>query len=122
RRPPRRRGGRAVWRDLARSGLDLTLVHPRLHADRPVRRLRRGATELDISAEGVQGYTALALPLAPAHLGATQAARDRDANALRAGLHRPLHGLLQHFSEGHAPLELLRHVLRDEGRIGLRLA
>src|SRR5256712_1086321 len=122
RRTLHRCGGRARLRDLARGGLDLTLVDPRLHADRAVGRLRRGATELNISAERVQGYAPLPLPLAAAHLSAAEATRDRDANALRAGLHRPLHGLLQHFSEGHAPLELLRHVLRDEVRIELRIA
>src|SRR5438309_4193918 len=118
----RRGGGRARLRDLPRGGLDLALVDPRLHADRAVRRLRGGTSELDIAAERVQRDAPLALPLASAHLGASEATGDRDANALRARLHRALHGLLQDLAEGHAPLELLRDVLGDEVGVELRVA
>src|SRR5207247_8959246 len=117
-----RRGRRARLRDLARGALDLALVDPRLHSDRAVRRLRGRTPELDVAAKRVQRNAPLALPLAPAHLGATEASGDGDAYAFRARLHRALHGLLQDFTEGHAPLELLRYVLGDEVRVALRVA
>src|SRR4029453_4440982 len=63
----------------------------------------------------------LALPLAAAHLRATEAAGDGDAHALRARLHRTQDGLLQDLAERNAALELLRDVLRDEDRVELRV-
>src|SRR5688572_970789 len=111
-----------VLRDLARRGLDVALVDPGLHADRAERRLGDRAAELDVRAQRVQRDAAFALPLAAAHLGATQAAGDGDAHALRARLHRAEDGLLQHLAERHATLELLRDVLSYEHRVELGVA
>src|SRR4029079_117658 len=102
--------------------LDVAAVDPGLHADRAERRLRDRAAELDVRPERVQRDAALALPLTPGHLRAAEAAGDRDADALRAGLHRPGDRLLQHLAERDAPLELLGHVLGDEVRVELRVA
>src|SRR4029077_14167615 len=109
-----RRGGRGVLRDLARRGLDVAAVDPGLHADRAVRRLRDRAAELDVRPERVKRDAAFALPLTPGHLGAAEAAGDRDADALGTGLHRPRARLLQHLAERHPTLELLGDVLGDE--------
>src|SRR4029077_14396598 len=117
-----RRGGRSVLRHLTRRGLDVAAVDPGLHADRAVRRLRDRAAELDVRAERVQRDAAFALPLTPGHLGATEAAGDRDADALRAGLHRPRDRLLQHPAERHATLQPPGDVLGDEAGVELRVA
>src|SRR4029453_13076239 len=64
----------------------------------------------------------LAIPFAPAHLGAAEAARDGDPDALRAGLHRALDRLLHRLLEGDAAGELLGDVHRHEVGVELRLA
>src|SRR5207247_1454642 len=102
--------------------LDVALVDPGLHADRAERRLGGRATELDVGAQRMEGHATLTLPLAPAHLSATEASGHRDAHALSPRLHRALHGLLQHLAERDAALELLRDVLGDEVGIELGLA
>src|SRR6185369_5177765 len=62
-----------------------------------------------------------AVPFAAAHLGAAEAARDHDLDALRAGLHRALDGLLHRLLEGDAAGQLLADVGRDEVGVELRL-
>src|SRR5207245_7846530 len=105
-----RRGRRARLRDLARGGLDLALVDPRLHSDRAVRRLRGRTPELDVAAKRVQRNAPLALPLAPAHLGATDGSGDSDAYGFRARLTRSVRRLRPTRTAGHAPPAQLRAV------------
>src|SRR5207237_10790847 len=65
---------------------------------------------------------ALAIPLAPRHLGAAETARDLDPDALGAGLHRALDRLLHRLAEGDPPAQLLGDAHGNEVRVQLRLA
>src|SRR5262245_58105309 len=116
-----RRLGAAPRRALARRK-NLTLEDPALHADLAVRGHRLGEAVLDVGAERVQRHAALAVPLVARHLGAAEAARRGDADALGTELHRRLNRLLHGATEGDATLELRRDVLGDELRVGLGLA
>src|SRR5205814_578329 len=64
----------------------------------------------------------LAAPFHARDLGAAQAARAVDADALGAQAHRRLHGALHGAAEGDAAFELLGDVLGDQGGVDLGLA
>src|SRR5437870_11540804 len=112
-------GGRCDRGRLARR-LDVAAVDPDLHADAAVGRVGVDLAVADVGAERAEGDPALAVPLAATHLGAAEAARDHDLDALRAGLHRALDGLLHRLLERDAPAQLLAGVGRDEVRVELR--
>src|SRR5262245_12556488 len=76
----------------------------------------------DVRTQRAQRDAAFLVPLATAHLGAAEAARDGDLDALRTGLHRALDRLLHRLLEGDAPAELARDVHRDQVRVELGLA
>ena len=95
---------------------------PAFDADRSVGGLGFGESVLDVGAQGVQRNPTFAVPLATAHLGAAEATRRGDADALATELHRRLDGLLHGAAEGDATLKLSRDVLGDELGVGLCLA
>src|SRR5690606_34648210 len=98
---------------------DLTLEDPDLDADGAVRRLRRAGGVVDVGARLVGRPPPLAVRLGPRDLGAAQAARYADLDALRAharcALHRPLHGA----AERDSLLQLPRDVVADQLRRNL---
>src|ERR1041385_8463715 len=101
---------------------DVAAVDPDLHADAPVGRVGVDLAVADVGSKRGERDPTLAVPFAPAHLGAAEAARDHDLHALRAGLHRALDRLLHRLLEGDAARQLLADVGRDEVRVELRLA
>src|SRR5688572_9097831 len=115
-------GPRSVRGGGARDGRLRHLEHfavedPHLDAARAVGRVRRGAREIDVGAQGVQGDAAVAVRLVARHLRAAEAAGARHAHALRARAHRRGERLLHGAAERDALLELLRDVLGDELRV-----
>src|SRR6185312_12551676 len=60
---------------------DLTLEDPHLHADLAVSGGSLGEAVIDVSAQGMQGYAALAVLLAARDLGAVQTARHAHLDA-----------------------------------------
>src|SRR6185436_17705289 len=62
----------------------------------------------------VQGHAALAVELRARHLGAVEATRALDPDALGTRAHRGLHRLAHRAAELHAARELLGHALGDE--------
>ncbi len=67
----------------------------------------------------MQGHAALAVELRAAHLGAAEAARHLDADALGAGALRALQALAHRAAERHTTRELLGDALGDQLRLGL---
>src|SRR5690242_2875592 len=100
----------------------LALEHQHLHADRAVGGLRFREAVLDVGAQRMQRHAAFAVPLGARDLGAVQAARARDLDALRAQAHGVLHGALHGAAEHHALLELAGDRIGDELRVELGLA
>jgi hypothetical protein len=96
------------------------VVHPDLHADLAERGAALGLTEVDPRAERVQRHAALAVPLAPRHLGAAQAAAALHADAERAGAHRGLDGPAHRAAERDPARKLLGDALREQRRVRLR--
>ncbi len=76
----------------------------------------------DVGAQRAERDAAFLLPLAAGHLGAAEAAGDVDLDALGAGLHGPLDGLLHGLAEGDAAGQLLGDVGRHEHGVELGLA
>src|SRR5512143_291999 len=100
----------------------LALEHPDLDPDDAVRRMRLGEPVVDVRAQRVQRYAALAVPLAPRDLDAVQAPRAHDLDALRAEPHRVLHRALHRAAEHDPLLELLGDRVGDELRVDLGFA
>src|SRR5690606_11820491 len=73
-------------------------------------------------AQRVQRHAALAVPLHARDFSATETATAVDADTLSAQAHRRLHGALHGAAERDAAFELLGDRLRDQRRVGLRLA
>src|ERR1700678_2200312 len=73
------------------AGRRLALVDPHLHANPAEGRASLVQTEVDVGAQRVQRYPALAVKLAPRHFGTAQASRALHPDALGAALHRALH-------------------------------
>ena len=65
------------------------------------------------------GHAALAVELRARHLGAVEAARALDPDALGTGAHRGLHRLAHGATELHAAAELLGDTLGDQLRVDL---
>src|SRR5262249_37084268 len=78
--------------------------------------------EIDVSAQRMQRHATLAIPFHTRDLGAAQAARAVDADALGTKPHGRLHGSLHGAAERNAALELLRDRFCNELRVKLRLA
>jgi hypothetical protein len=102
--------------------VDLALEDPALDADGARGRVGLGEAVVDVGAERVERDAAGLVGLAARHLGAGEADRGGDADALGAELHRGLHGALERAAERDAALELLGDVLGDELRVDLGLA
>src|SRR3954453_5342844 len=126
-----RRGSSIELRPLACRGrdrrglprrLDVAAVDPDLDADSAVGRVRVDLAVADVGPERAQRAATLAVPFAPAHLGAAETARGHDLHALRPGLYRALDRLLHRLLECDAAAQLLADVGRDEVRVELRLA
>src|SRR5919199_155800 len=100
---------------------DVAAVNPDLHPDGPEGRARLREAVVDVGAQGVQGEAALEVPLAARDLGAVQAARDLDLDALPAEAERLLDGLAHGAAEGDALLELRRDLLGLQLRVQFRL-
>jgi hypothetical protein len=99
--------------------VQVALVDPDLDADDPVAGLGLGGPVVDVGTQGGQGHAAFALLRLAGHLGSAQAAVHLDLDALGAGLHGRLQGLLHRTAEGHALLEGLGDHLGDQGRLEL---
>src|SRR6478735_1751442 len=98
---------------------DLALVDPDLHADAAEGRAGLVEAVVDVGAEGVQGHAALAVELRARHLGAVEATRALDPDALGTGAHRGLHRLAHRATELHTTRELLGDTLGDQLRVDL---
>src|SRR5690606_6794994 len=92
----------------------VALVDPDLDADAAEGRAGLVEAVVDVRAQRVQGHAALAVELAAAHLGATEAARALHTDALGTGALRGLDALAHRTAEGDAARELLGDALRDE--------
>src|SRR6185437_7123514 len=101
---------------------DLALEHPHLDAAGAEGGEGGRGAVVDVGAQRVQRHTAFAVPLHARDLGAAQAARAVDADALGAQAHGRLHGALHGAPKGDAALELLGDVLGDQRGVDLRLA
>src|SRR5215831_2945173 len=99
----------------------LALEDEDLDADRAVGGAGLREAVLDVGAQRVQGHAALAVPLGARDLGAVQAARAGDLDALGAEAHGVLHRALHGAAEHHALLELAGDRVGDELRIQLGL-
>src|SRR6185295_17277656 len=113
--------GRRDRRGLPR-GLHVAAVDPDLDANAAVGRVRVDLAVADVRSERAEGDATLAVPLAPAHLCAAEAARDHDLHALRPGLHRALDGLLHRLLERDAAAQLAGDVHGHEVSVELGLA
>ena len=95
-------------------GEDVALVEPHLHTDASGRCLGLAEPVVDVGSQRVQRHPTLAVPLGPAHLRATEAARalhaDAECTVLLGGLHRTLHGP----SECHPAGELVGDTLSNQ--------
>src|SRR4029079_11750076 len=101
---------------------DVPAVDPDLDADAAICRVGVDLAVAELRAERPQRDAPFLVPLASTHLRAAEAAGDGDLDALRAGLHRALDGLLHRLLEGDAAAQLPGDVHRDEIGVELRLA
>src|SRR5207342_1858178 len=69
---------------------------------------------VDVGTQRVQGHAALAVELGAGHLGAVEATRALDPDALGTRAHRGLHRLAHSATELHATRELIGHALGDQ--------
>ena len=76
---------------------------------------------VDVGPERVQRHPALAVPLAPRHLGAAEPSRALHPDALGTRLLRGLHGPLHGPAEADSPGQLVGDALRDESGVELGL-
>ncbi len=105
-----------------RTALDhVTLVDPDLHADTAEGGPGLVESVVDVGAQRVQGHPAFAVELRAAHLCPAQASGTLHPDALGAALHRRLHGLAHRPPEADPARQLLRHALRDELGVDLRV-
>src|SRR4051794_6285463 len=120
---PLSRGDRGLRR-FAASALDghVAAIDPDLDPDPAVRGVGVDLAVADVGAKRAERDPTFAIPLATAHLGAAEPTGDRDADALRTGLHRPLHRLLDRLLVGDATAQLLGDVGGDQVRVELGLA
>src|SRR6476646_5093571 len=81
---------------VARSALrgDVAAIDPDLDADPPVGGVGVDLAVADVGTQRPERDAAFFVPFTAAHLGATETPGDGDLDALGAGLHRALDGLL----------------------------
>src|SRR5208337_1957109 len=100
---------------------DLAFEDPDLNADNAVSRLGLGRAIVDIGAERMQRHAAIQIPFHARDFRAAEAARNTDADALRAKAERGLSRALHRAAESNAALKLLRNALSGKRGIELRL-
>src|SRR5690606_6151135 len=100
----------------------VALVDPHLHADDAVCGERLRGAVVDVGTQRVQRHAPLAIPLAARDLGAVEAARAHDLDALGTEAHRVLHRALHRAAEHDPLLQLLRDRIGDQLRVDLGLA
>src|SRR6476659_6391032 len=103
-------------------GEDLALEDPHLHAADAIGGVSLGFGVIDVAAQRVQRNAALAVPFRTRDLGAAEATRAGDTNALGAEAESRLHRALHGATESDTALELVGDALGDELRVDLRLA
>src|SRR5207237_3951694 len=96
-------------------------IDPALDADHPERRLGGRPTKPDVGTQRVERNPALAVPLAPRHLGPAETTCERDPHALGAGSHGAQDGLLHGPPVADPALDLRGDVLGHELSADLRL-
>src|SRR5579862_3103652 len=98
----------------------LALVHPALHADRPLAEDRRRGTVVDVRPQRVERDPAEHQALLPRDFRAAQAALGQQLDPLRPEVHHHLGVAAHRTAVGRAALQLLRDRLRDDHRVQLR--
>ena len=78
-----------------------------------------GGAVIDLGTQGVQRHATLTVPLAMAHLSATQTTGALDTNTLSASLASGLNGLAHSATEGDTALKLLGDGLSNEAGVEL---
>jgi len=97
------------------------VVDPHLHADDAERGLRLGLGVVDLGPQRVQRDAALAVPLAPRHLGPAEPAAALHPNTQRAGLHGGLDRSAHGPAEADPAHQLLGGALGQQRGVGLGL-
>src|SRR2546422_183594 len=110
---PRRGHSTMLFRAL-HAAPDLSLVDPDFHADGAIGGAGLGDAVVDVGAQRVERKLPLEVPLGPGDLGPRQPARAPNPDSLRSETQGGLNGLLHGATEGHAPLDLQGHGLRDQ--------
>ena len=100
---------------------DLAPIHPNLHANRTNGGLGRCGSVVDVGTQSVQRNTTLPVPLAAAHIGATETALALDPNTFGASLQRGRNGTLHSTTECDSVLDLVSDPPGEEGRIQIRV-
>src|SRR5690349_8264930 len=98
---------------LGPGGRRVTPVDPDLDADPAERRAGLVEPVVDVGAQRVQRYPALAVELRTGHLGPAQAPAALDLDALCTGLHRRLDRLAHRAAQRHPTGRRLSHARRD---------
>src|SRR4051812_46866161 len=111
--------GSGLGLTLGAGARDLALVDPDLHADAAEGGLGLVEAVVDVGTQGVQGHAALAVELRARHLGAVEAARALDPDALGTGTHGGLDRLAHGATELHATRQLLGDTLGDQLSVDL---
>src|SRR5690606_29110335 len=93
---------------------DLAVEDPRLDTDHAVGSAGPGGAVVAVGPQGLQGHTAVCVPLRARLFGATEATGAADLHAAGSRLHGALDCLLHGPPEREAPFELLGYTLRDE--------
>src|SRR6202158_4624428 len=97
-----------------------TLIHPALHADHAVGRVRLGKTKIDVRAKRLQGQPALQVPFLARDFRAVQTAGDANLDPLASEAQGRVHRLAHGPAEGYALLQLQRDRFGDQLRVQLR--
>src|SRR5882672_2715480 len=100
-------------------GYIFALIHPALHANYAVRRLRFRGTVINVRAQCLQRQPSLQIPLFARDFRAIQPARHAHFDALAAEAQRRIHRFAHRPPERHALFELQRDRLRYELRVQL---
>src|SRR5579863_5395750 len=92
----------------------ITEIDPHLHADRADRRLGDGKAVIDVPLQRRQGDRTSNCFLLPRHLGAPQAPRQLDFDAVSSGIHHLIQRALERPPKTSPLHQLLGHVFRNE--------
>src|SRR6266545_3654186 len=102
-------------------GFVFTFANPAFDAEFAVNGEGLGKSIIDVRPQGVQRHPAFVIDLDPGQFCAPEAAGATNFDPFGAEVHRRLEGLLHGATEGNAPFQLQRDVLRHQLGIGLRL-